>query len=77
LALPAGNTGAVVTPVEETVCVWAVDGLGDVSLSGLPRGGVSTQRGSSGGPRAVLWGRDSHTVKWLRQRELAEAQDLR
>lgn len=62
--------------LEETVCVWAVDGLGGVTLSGLPRGAVQASKGA-GGPRAVLWGRAGGHVTWLQPQEVCLAQDLR
>ena len=35
--------------MDEAVCVWAVDGLAAVVLSGLPRGAVSAAAGGAGG----------------------------
>ena len=56
----------------QVTCVWAVDCLTGVVLSGLPRGAVNSSKASSA-PKAVLWGMDSRTVKWLQPEELAAA----
>ncbi|KAL6745297.1 hypothetical protein V8C86DRAFT_2982217, partial [Haematococcus lacustris] len=58
--------------VQESVYVWAVDGLAEVTLNGLPRGGVTSHRGASG-PRAVLWGRDSRSLTWQQPLAFASA----
>lgn len=47
----------------EVVCVWAVDGLSSIVLSALPKGAVRSNKSST--PRAVLWGRDARSVRWL------------
>ena len=40
--------------MESLVCIWAVDSLSGVILSGLPRGALSSSKTTS--PKAILWG---------------------
>ncbi|EFJ47769.1 hypothetical protein VOLCADRAFT_117790 [Volvox carteri f. nagariensis] len=68
--------------LEEAVCVWAVDGLSAVVLSGLmPRGAVSSSSASSSSaktaasPKAVLWGLEHRTVSWLQPGKLLPSPD--
>lgn len=62
--------------LEELVCVWAVDGLTGVVLSGLPGGAVTSSKAAAP-PRAVLWGKDTRSVAWLMPQETWLADDLR
>ncbi|GAX73065.1 hypothetical protein CEUSTIGMA_g518.t1 [Chlamydomonas eustigma] len=47
--------GSIKGHLEEQVCLWAIDSLSGVILSGLPRGGSSSSKTSA--PKAILWGR--------------------
>ena len=42
------------------MCVWAIDSLSGVILSGLPRGASASSKASA--PKAVLWGRCGNTA---------------
>lgn len=69
----AGGAGSLppnghAAPLEEVVCVWAVDGLASVVLSGMPGGAVSSSKAAS--PKAVLWGREHRAVAWLQPGKL-------
>ncbi|GIL64637.1 hypothetical protein Vafri_18532, partial [Volvox africanus] len=55
--------------LDEAVCVWAVDGLSAVVLSGLPRGSVSSTK-TAASPKAVLWGLEHRSVAWLQPGKL-------
>ncbi|GFR41683.1 hypothetical protein Agub_g2429, partial [Astrephomene gubernaculifera] len=69
----AAELGAAAgVPMDEAVCVWAVDGLSSVVLSGMPRGSVSSAK-TAASPKAVLWGIQQRSVSWLQPGKLLPA----
>ncbi|KAG2488583.1 hypothetical protein HYH03_012902 [Edaphochlamys debaryana] len=72
-AIDLGPWGGGQEGMVEAVCVWAVDGLSAVVLSGLPRGSVSAGGKTTASPKAVLWGREQRGVSWLQPAKLLPA----
>ncbi|KXZ50483.1 hypothetical protein GPECTOR_16g658 [Gonium pectorale] len=66
---PVGGGGHGSLPMDEAVCVWAVDGLAAVVLSGMTRGAVSSGK-TAASPKAVLWGTEQRSVSWLQPAKL-------